>query len=180
MQANLILKRISLISVLLFLTACGYRLVPVDLLPPVNGSQPGMGSGGTSWGDGAFSSNGERIYFSATNSAGEYIQYSGGPQTGMMMGGSLSCASCHGPTGRGGIHTMHMDVMDAPDIRYSTLTSEEEEHGGEHGEYDLDSFRLAVIGGTHPDGKALNRDMPRWRMSDQDLADLFEFLKTLP
>jgi len=98
----------------------------------------------------------------------------------MMMGGNLSCASCHGPTGRGGIHTMHMDVMDAPDIRYSTLTSEEDEHGGEHGEYDLEAFRLAVIGGAHPDGKALSREMPRWRMSDEDLADLFEFLKTLP
>ena len=79
---------------------------------------------------------------------------------------------------------MHMDVMDAPDIRYTALSSEGEEHGDEHGdnhgEYDLDSFRLAVIGGVHPDGEALSRDMPRWRMSDQDLADLFEFLKTLP
>ena len=79
---------------------------------------------------------------------------------------------------------MPMDVMDAPDIRFTALSSEEEEHGeehgDEHGEYDLDSFRLAVIGGAHPDGDPLSRDMPRWRMSDQDLADLFDFLKTLP
>lgn len=174
------IKRILVLTVLLFLAACSYRLVPEELLPPLRGSQPGMEYGGTSWGDGAFTSNGERIYFSATNSEGERIQYAGGPQTGMMMGGYLSCASCHGPTGRGGIHTMHMDVMDAPDIRYSTLSSEGEEHGEDHGEYDLDSFRMAVIGGAHPDGKALNREMPRWRMSDQDLVDLFEFLKTLP
>ncbi len=81
---------------------------------------------------------------------------------------------------------MHMDVMDAPDIRYSALASEEEGHGNddsyedEHSGYDLDDFRLAVIGGVHPDGEPLSRDMPRWRMSDEDLDDLFEFLKSLP
>lgn len=81
---------------------------------------------------------------------------------------------------------MHMDVMDAPDIRYVALASEEEEHGGdeshgdEHGGYDLDDFRLAVIEGTHPDGESLSREMPRWQMSDEDLSDLLEFLSTFP
>lgn len=81
---------------------------------------------------------------------------------------------------------MHMTVMDAPDIRYSVLASEQDEHGGdhshgdEHGAYDLDAFRLAVVGGVHPDGEPLSRDMPRWLMSDQDLVDLFEYLKMLP
>ena len=54
-----------------------------------------------------------------------------------------------------------------------------DEHGDEHGEYDLAAFRLAVIGGVHPDGESLSRDMPRWRMDDRDLADLFDFLETL-
>ena len=81
---------------------------------------------------------------------------------------------------------MHMEVMDAPDIRYSALTGEGDEHGGDeshgevHGGYDINDFRLAVIGGVHPDGEPLSRDMPRWRMSDEDLLDLFEYLKTLP
>jgi hypothetical protein len=81
---------------------------------------------------------------------------------------------------------MHMDVMDAPDIRYSTLKGEgdehgrDETHGDEHGGYDMDDFHLAVIGGVHPDGEPLSRDMPRWLINDQDLIDLFEFLKTLP
>jgi len=102
-----------------------------------------------------------------------------------MMSASLSCASCHGDNGRGGVHTMHMQVMDAPDIRYITLSSEEDEHGedehaDEHGAYDLDAFRQAVVYSQHPNGDPLDRDMPRWRMSDQDLADLFELLKTLP
>jgi hypothetical protein len=149
------------------------------------------------WGDrwrGRFSSNGEQIYMSATNEEGEIIGYSGGPGTsGMMMGAYLTCASCHGADGRGGVHTMHMQVMDAPDIRYSALASEAEEHnGGEeahppeeddhaaaHAEYELADFRRAVIEGQHPDGKPLDRNMPRWEMSDQDLADLFEFIKSL-
>ena len=80
---------------------------------------------------------------------------------------------------------MHMDVMDAPDIRYSALSSDDghggdEPHGDEHEGYDLDAFRLAVIGGVHPNGGPLSLDMPRWLMSDEDLVDLFEFLKTPP
>lgn len=139
-------------------------------------------------GGGNFNSNGEQIYFTAINDRDQRIRYSGGPNfRGMMgMGDNLACASCHGSDARGGVHTMHMDVMDAPDIRYSALTGEQGEHGendgheDEHSGYDLDAFRLAVIEGKHPDGEPLDRDMPRWRMSDSDLADLFEYLKSQP
>ena len=165
----------------LLLSACG--VVGWGNFP----GNPMTNQGGGWFGSGNFASNGERIYFTATNDNGQRILYTGGPNFGGMMmgrGSNLACASCHGSDGRGGIHTMHMDVMDAPDIRYTALSSEGEEHGDEHGdehgEYGLDSFRLAVIEGTHPDGESLSRDMPRWRMSDRDLADLFEFLKTLP
>jgi hypothetical protein len=136
-----------------------------------------------------FTSNGELIYFTAVNDRGQRIRYAGGSNFGGMMmgmGTNLACVSCHASDGRGGLHTMHMEVMDAPDIRYRGLTSEGDEHGGdhshddEHSEYDLNSFRLAVIGGVHPDGEPLSRDMPRWRISDEDLADLLEYLKTLP
>jgi cytochrome c oxidase subunit 2 len=130
--------------------------------------------------------NGERIYFTAIDSDGYLIRYRGGPDFGgMMMGAYLTCASCHGPDGRGGTHYMHMQVMDAPDIRYEALVEEAEEHGGqehsdEHGEYSLEDFHQAVVEGEHPDGEPLSREMPRWQISDQDLQDLFAFLKTLP
>jgi len=148
---------------------------------------------GPSWGPGAFDSNGERIYFSGTSERSGRIIYRGGPTGGGMMmgGGSLACVSCHGPDGRGGVHGMHMQVMDAPDIRWSTLSAAMEEgHGGEaqpegeHGEvmagYDLEAFRLAVVEGRHPDGTELSSSMPRWNLSDEDLADLAEFLQSLP
>lgn len=162
----------------LLLIACGFFF-------PFDRSPRGMGPNFGNWRTG-FESNGERIYFTATNERGEYIQYSGGSGFGGMMGGSLSCASCHGEDGSGGQHVMHMDVMDAPDIRFETLSTEESGHQGDeqedaHGEeYDLETFRKAVVLGQHPDGDALSRDMPRWDISEDDLMDLFEYLKTLP
>lgn len=131
-------------------------------------------------------SNGERIYFTSSSERGTRISYTGGPRFGMgMMGSYLTCAACHGLDGGGGVHQMHMQIMEAPDIRYETLNSELGEHGGNaHGaeerEYSLEDFRLAVTEGQHPDGKRLSRDMPRWRMSEEDLQDLFVFIKSLP
>jgi len=137
---------------------------------------------GTAWGEGAFRSNGERIYFTATSERGGSITYTGGPDLGgMMMGGRLTCASCHGPTAQGGQHIMHMQVMDAPDIRGSALAGEEHEEEGEHGGgYDLGTFRMAVVEGKHPNGESLSTDMPRWNMSDEDLSDLLDYLMSLP
>ena len=134
-----------------------------------------MGSGGTAWGVGAFASNGERLYFTATSERGSAITFSGGPASNgwMMMGGGgqLACASCHGPDGRGGVHSMGMmQVMEAPDIRWLTIG----------GEFDAEKFRLAVTKGQDPDGTQLNTDMPHWNIGDDDLADLIDYLKTLP
>lgn len=140
------------------------------------------------WSGDGFTSNGERIYFTAINEQGETISYTGGPVFGgMMMQPRLACVSCHGIDGRGGRHMMHMQVMDAPDIRYEALSGEADEHAGgeegmEHGEgeYDLEMFRQAVVAGQHPDGEDLSYDMPRWEMNDEDLAALFDYLKSLP
>jgi mono/diheme cytochrome c family protein len=152
-----------------------------------------VGPGGTAWGVGVFDSNGERIYFTATSDRNTTISYTGGPASGMMMGGGyLTCASCHGLDGRGGVHTMMgMQTMNAPDIRWSVLTGEMEgEQGGEtepegghagmNAGYDFETFRLAVVEGKHPDGASLSQDMPRWNIGDDDLTDLIDYLKTLP
>lgn len=136
--------------------------------------------GGTGWGPGAFDSNGERIYFTSTSERDTRITYSGGPPTGMMMGGgNLACASCHGPDAQGGLHTMMgMQVMDSPDIRWDALAGEADEGHGE-GRYDLELFGMAVVDGNHPDGEPLSEDMPRWNIGDEDLEDLAEYIMTL-
>ncbi len=83
---------------------------------------------------------------------------------------------------------MHMEVMDAPDIRWSALAGDE--HAGEEqedngheadhaGEYDLRTFRQAVVEGEHPDGEPLSPDMPRWHMSQESLEALRDYLRSL-
>ena len=141
-------------------------------------------------GVGRYASNGERIYFTGTSANGR-ISYSGGSFGGGMMGGrgmmgsgQLACADCHGRDGRGGQHVMHMAVMDAPDIRWSTLTEAEHgDHGDEdemeHPPYDEETFKRAVTQLLDPGGNSLEPAMPRWRMSDQDLDGLMAYLKTL-
>lgn len=144
-------------------------------------SPPGRGQDGVTWAPGSFSSLGEQIYFTGINGNGNRIHSTGGPTSGMMMGGYLVCASCHGPDAQGGRHVMHMEVMDAPDIRWSALTAHAKEEGeiGTNGVYDLDAFRRAVVDGEHPDGDELSSDMPRWQMSDESLKALEAYLKSL-
>jgi hypothetical protein len=157
---KIIVDGLVVVIVALLLAACGSRPQPA-------------GPNGTAWGTGAFSSNGERIYFTATSDRSTAITYTGGPgSNGWMMGnGQLACASCHGPNGQGGKHSMGMmQVMDAKDIRWSALQSE----------FDAEKFRLAVTEGQDPDGTQLKTDMPRWNIGDDDLADLITYLKTLP
>jgi hypothetical protein len=146
-----------------------------------------METWGTAWGPGAFESNGERIFFTTINQDEKFLAYTGGPETDMMMGGVLACASCHGPDGRGGSHEMYNYTMNAPDIRYAALLDEKlkiVDSGGlhlakENLEYDLDDLRQAVTHGKSPDGSSLERYMPRWEIEDGDLTDVLEFLKSL-
>lgn len=176
-------KTLFLIIGAILLAGCGVVIGQNQGYDPMMGG-PMMGGG---WQlNPQYESNGEQIYFTAITTSGDRIPYRGGSSFGGMMGGgALACVSCHGPDARGGVHTMHMDVMDAPDIRYTALSGEtgeheDENHADEHDSYDLDDFRQAVVEGKHPDGDDLSQDMPRWQIDDEDLADLFEYLKSLP
>lgn len=156
------------------------------LLVGCNSKTDQNNSDGTAWGVGSFESNGKRIYFTATSERGTPISYKGGPVSGMMMmGGNLACVSCHGTDARGGTHKMHLETMDAPDIRWSALSGEQHEEQADmeenhkHESYNFEAFRNAIEGGKHPDGDKLKEDMPRWNMSDEDLQDLMNYLKSL-
>jgi hypothetical protein len=83
-----------------------------------------------------------------------------------------------------------MTVIDAPDIRWSTLIEaghgEDGDEEGDHTEegeetehppYTEETFKRAVTQGVEPDGEPLDEAMPRWNMSDQDLEDLIAFLE---
>ena len=159
-EMKIVASGLLAVIVTLLLAACASRV------------QPG-GASGTAWGTGAFRSNGEGIYFTSTSERGTAITYTSGPASsrGMMGNGQWACASCHGPNGSGGVHSMGMmQTMTAKDIRWSALQNE----------FDADKFRLAITKGQDPDGTQLNTDMPRWNIGNDDLADLIAFLKTLP
>lgn len=121
-------------------------------------------------------SNGQRIYFTGRNERGERIPFEGGPMWLSMRGGN--CATCHGADGRGGAPVM-MGTEVPGDIRYHHLLEEEHEEGEEHPPYTEQLIRSAITLGVNPAGEPLDLTMPRWHMSDQDLDDLLEFLRTL-
>lgn len=135
---------------------------------------------------GPFASNGERIYFTAESSSGTPIRYSGGVT--MMMNSRNTCADCHGADGKGGrITMMMMSSFQTPDITWDNLTEAELEggHGGdeeehqEHPPYTEETLKSAITEGVNPAGESLDEEMPRWQMSELDLNDLVEFIKTL-
>lgn len=136
-------------------------------------------AGACGLGQRSFSSNGERIFFTGANDRGERVSYEGGGG-GMMMGMmATSCADCHGSNGRGR-RTM---MFTTPNITYRNLTDPQGmlEPDGERGHtYTEVTIKRAVTDGLDAEGEPLDSLMPRWRMDDQDLADVIDYLKTLP
>lgn len=120
-----------------------------------------------------FKSNGERIYFTATSDSAQPIIASTGQMT--MQRGMMSCAECHGPDGKGGAGRMMMWSFEAPDIRYSALIAGHDEEQP----YTEELIKRAITKGIDSDGSRLEPPMPVWQMSEADLNDLMEFLKTL-
>jgi cytochrome c oxidase subunit II len=163
-----------LLSRALFGAALGLALAACH---PLGDGLRGQGSadmpmGSVAWGRHAFNSNGERLYFTATSERGTTIESVGGPagSSWMMMHGQLACVSCHGVDGRGGRRGMAgMMGMEAKDIRWTTLSAE----------FNESQFAHLVREGREPNGNQLSSEMPRWRIGDDDLADLVSYLKTL-
>lgn len=124
-----------------------------------------------------FASNGERIYYTATSESGKPITASMGMMT---MAGMMSCVDCHGQDGKGGTIRMMMGIFEVPDIRYKTLISEDHGHEEEeHPPYTDELIKRAITKGLNPAGEPLNFQMPIWSMSEEDLNDLLEYLKSL-
>ncbi len=131
-------------------------------------------------GSSRFTSNGERIYFTATSDSGAPISYQGGPGDGMLMG-RLACANCHGANGTGGRVMMMMQAFDVPNITWPALTQVHRDGGAmEHSPYTEETVRRAITQGLDPAGQPLNSLMPRWRMTERDLVDLIGYVESLP
>lgn len=116
-----------------------------------------------------YSSNGERIYYTATSNSGKPIS----AQMGMMKMSSsmMACVDCHGKDGRGGEVKMPMGSFKVHNITYKELTEEEK--------FTDEDIKKAITKGIKPDGEELKFPMPKWSMSEEDLNDLIDYLKTL-
>jgi hypothetical protein len=127
-----------------------------------------------------FTSNGEMIYHTGYNQRGQRIPIQGGPGWIYMHGGA--CVNCHGVDGKGG-GIPHMCTEEVPSISYRDLTLEEHgehsEEGEEHPPYTDETIKQAIREGLNPAGESLDPCMPRWQMTDEDLEDMLEYLKTL-
>jgi hypothetical protein len=125
-----------------------------------------------------FSSNGEMIFHTGYNQDGQKVPLKGGPGWIYMHGGA--CVTCHGAYGKGG-GIPHMCITEAPSISYHHLTEEEhaEEEEEPHPPYTDETIKKAIKDGVNPGGEELDLCMPRWEMTDEDLDDTLEYLKTL-
>ena len=115
----------------------------------------------------AGTSNGQLIYSSGVDENGTRINFTDGPLSLKMMGGS--CINCHGVDGKGGYYPMMCNVLSA-DIRYSALVSEG---------YNNTTLRRAISQGLDEGGGVLDSCMPRWSMGERDMSDLIGYLMQL-
>ncbi len=116
---------------------------------------------------------GERIFLTGADENGRLIPRSG--VTG-MMGSGVACANCHGSDARGRTIQMMMGQVEAPDIRWSTLTAPPTDPADKA--FDPDSFFLAVTQGIDPTGSSLKVVMPRWELTRAESDALIDYLKT--
>ena len=91
-----------------------------------------------------------------------------------MMGGG-GCVSCHGTDREGGRLLPSFWQM-APSLTAHALTGDHGHEGHEHDGYNAESLATAITDGTRPDGSAIGAGMPRWSMSEQNLAALVDYL----
>lgn len=129
---------------------------------------------------GVYASPGQRIYYTGADANGPIPRtVAGGGVMGFGMMGSGACVGCHGEDGRGGRLGMMFGTLDIPDIRYSALTTTRMEDGVSTPAWTESDIARAVRDGVEPNGEALKAPMPRWAMSDADLADVIAYLKEL-
>jgi cytochrome c oxidase subunit 2 len=129
---------------------------------------------------GSFSSTGQQIFYTGATSAGPIPRtVAGGGMTGLGMMGNVACVDCHGEDGRGGRVGMMFGSVDIPDIRYSTLSTTRSEEGTTIPAWTDSDIARAIRDGIEPNGQPLKAPMPRWAMTDAEIAEAISYLKEL-
>jgi ABC-type branched-subunit amino acid transport system substrate-binding protein len=121
---------------------------------------------------------GKQIYFEGTSPRGAEITAVVGDEAALLPGSTMPCSSCHGSDGlgrpEGGVIPL--------DIRWTELvkTYGHVHHDGRrHPAFDDYSFIRSMIAGIDPANNPLDRSMPMYQMSGEDMADLVAYMKVL-
>ena len=121
---------------------------------------------------------GKQIYFSGTSARGSDINAVVGAEATVLPAMALPCVNCHGYDGLG----RPEGGVVPTDIRWSQLVKNYghvHQHGRRHGPFDRESLGRSIISGVDPAGNRLDRSMPTYLMSKDDLADLVAYLEVL-
>jgi ABC-type branched-subunit amino acid transport system substrate-binding protein len=121
---------------------------------------------------------GKQIYFEGTSPSGGEITAIVGDEAALLPGSAMPCSSCHGSDGlgrpEGGVTPL--------DIRWTELikTYGHVHHDGRrHPAFDDAGVARSVIAGVDQANNVLDRSMPVYQMSQQDIDDLVAYMKVL-
>lgn len=123
-------------------------------------------------------SRGKQIYLRGTSPSGGKIHALVGREGVALPASAVPCASCHGPDGLG----RPEGGVIPPNIRWTELTKiygHVHETGRRHPAFDAASLAQVIRTGVDPGGSRLDQTMPRYRLSESDMADLLAYLKHL-
>lgn len=121
---------------------------------------------------------GRAIYLKGLGPAGRPISALVGATSTEIPASAVPCAGCHGHDGRG----REEGGVTAPDITWDELTKpygHQHPAGRRHPPYTGATLARTILHGLDPAGGRLAAVMPRYRMTQEDLADLVAYLQVL-
>jgi len=121
---------------------------------------------------------GKQIYFEGTGPADSRIVAYIGTDKVRLPGSAATCASCHGPDGRG---RPEAGVIPS-DITWNHLTKRyghSHPMGRKHPAFTEASLKRSILNGNDPAGNRLDASMPTYAMSIDDINALIAYLKRL-
>lgn len=122
---------------------------------------------------------GSLIYSSGRGAGGRALQFrllTAGATP--LPANGFACVNCHGADGKGG----REGGIVMADIRYATLArplAAAPPWNRARAAYTEATLARAITEGIDSSGQQLDASMPRWRLSEAELADLIGFLKRL-
>ena len=121
---------------------------------------------------------GKQIYLEGTSPTGGEITASVGTEGVSLPASAVPCASCHGTDGLG----RPEGGVIPPDIRWSELTKAYDhvhENGRRHPAFDENSLARLIRTGLDPASNRLDKSMPLYNMSVEDMDSLVAYLRFL-